>query len=330
MTLTQTAVITKQIVIISIVVFVLGITGFIGYNIWHAYYLAHLPVVEEKPDNKFGLLPLPDFPQKDVASSNFSYSLDTTTGGLPKIGIDTGFEKIIRVYFVTQTFATLLSPEKSQALAEKFNISLLPEIISETQYRFRDADKTLLVDLNTGNFLYTAEATVSAGQRFDDINDDKLISGFKRILSDLGVLTEDIKNSRSKVIRLENQTAQISLWPASIDEKLVYTPEYNKALINATVVGSADKLEHYLSLQFTYYQIDTSTFATYFLKTPEAAFEDLKLGKGVVVVEPKNPQVSISSVSLGYFLAENYSPFLQPIYIFEGENFVAFVRATQN
>lgn len=328
MTLTQTAILTKQVIIASAIVLVLGIAGFIGYNIWHAYYLAHLPVIEEKPDIRFGSLPPPEFPRGNVATSNFSYSLDTTTGGLPKLGIDAGFEKIIKVYFITQSYATLLAPDRSQDLAKKFNLILLPEILSETKYRFQDKDKSLLVDLDTVNFSYTAQATISAEQNLTD--DDKLVSDFKQVLSNLGVLKEDIGGSRSKVIRKDDKTVQISLWPASIDGKLIYTPDYNKSLISATVTGSADNLDHYLSLNFTYYQIDTSTFATYLLKTPEAAFDDLKLGKGVVVVEPKNPQVSIRSVSLGYFLPENYSPYLQPIYIFEGENFVAYVRAIEN
>ncbi|MDO8573232.1 MAG: hypothetical protein Q7R77_00595 [Candidatus Daviesbacteria bacterium] len=328
MTLTQTAILTKQVIIISVAALVLGTTGFIGYNIWHAYYIAHLPPIEEKPDFKFGQLPPPDFPKGNVSSSNFSYSLDTTTGGLPKIGVDAGFEKIIKVYFVNQTFATLLSPDKSQALAEKFNIVLLPEILSETKYKFNDRNKSLLVDLDTGNFSYSNGATISGQQTLDD--DSKLVSDFKQILSSLGISKEDIEKSRNKVIRSENKTAQISLWPAPFDNKSIFSPDFEKSLINATVVGSADELDNYLSLNFTYYQIDTSTFATYLLKTPQVAFDDLKLGKGIITVEPKNPRVSISSVSLGYYLPENYSPYLQPIYIFEGQNFVAYVRAIEN
>lgn len=328
MTLTQTAILTKQVIIASVIALVLGIAGLIGYNIWHAYYLAHLPVIEERPDNKFGLLPQPDFPQGNVTTSNFSYSLDTTTGGLPKLGVDKGFEKIVKVYFVTQTLATLLSPDKSQVLAEKFNIVLLPEILSETKYRFQDKNKVLLVDLNTGNFSYTNGATASADQTLDD--DNKLISDFKQILSGFGLLKDDIANGRSKVTRMENKTAQISLWPASIENSSIFTPNFDQSLISATVAGSANKLNNYQSLDFTYYPIDTETYATYYLKTPQTAFDDLKLGKGVVVVEPKDPKVSISSVSLGYYLPENYSPYLQPIYVFEGQNFVAYVRATQN
>lgn len=339
MTLTQTAILTKQIIIATTVALILGIVSFIGYKIWYAYYLSTLPPVEEKPDNKFGLLPPPDFPKSNVSTSNFSYSLDTTTGGLPKVGLESGFEKIIKVYFVTQTFASFLSPEKSQTLAQKFDITNPPDILSETKYRFKDQEKTLSIDLDNGNFLYSNEATISATQSLDD--DQKLVSDFKQILSNLNLLKEDLKNSRTKVtllkmeggrltpasLRAEAQVAQISLWPGALDKKSIFTPDFNKALVNATVVKEANELDNYLSLEFTYYPIEATTFATYFTKTAEAAFEDLKKGRGVVIIEPLKPQVSITSVYLGYYLSEEYSPYLQPIYIFEGPNFVAYVLA---
>lgn len=338
-TLTQTAILTKQFITISIVAIVLGTASFIGYKIWYAYYLAHLPVVEERPDNKFGLLPKPNFPDTEVSSSNFTYSLDTTTGGLPKLGVDPGFEKIIKVYFVNQSFATLLAPDRSQALADKFKFTTSPQILSETKYKFEDQDKNLLVDLDTGNFSYTNSASVSAKQSLDD--DNKLVAGFKQILSSLGVLKNELKDGNKKIIllrdnsnelipttiRSEAEAAQISLWPQAIDKKTIFTPDFNKSIINAIVFGSADNLDNYRALNFTYFPIDTTTFATYRLKNTEDAFNDLKNGKGIIVVAPTSPQVSITAVSLGYYLAEKYSPYLQPIFVFEGPNFAAYTAA---
>lgn len=339
MTLTQTAVITKQIITITILALVVGIISFIGYKIWSAYYLANLPPQEEKPDTKFGVLPYPDFPKKGVSSSNFSYSLDTTTGGLPKIGFDPGFEKIIKVYFVVKPYATLLSPERSQALAEKFNIKSPPEILSETNYRFKDGDKTLTVDLDSGNFTYTKETTPSAKASLD--GDDKMVTDFENILANLGGLKDELKKGRTKVtllkiegnklvpttLRTEAQAAQISLWPEGLDKKSIFTFDFDKALVNSTVVKSATEIEDYLSLNFTFWLIDATTFATYPTKPAEAGFDDLKSGRGVVILEPTKPQISITSVYLGYYLSQNYSPYLQPIYIFEGPNFVAYVPA---
>lgn len=339
MTLSQTAIITKQVITISIFALILGIVSFIGYKIWYAYYLANLPIVEEKPDVKFGILPYPDFPKTSVSSSNFSYSVDTTTGNLPKVGEEKGFEKLIKVYFVTKTFATLLSPEKSQSLAEKFNIASPPQILSETSYKFEQDNKTLLVNLDSSNFTYNKEATPSGKETLD--NDNKLVADFETVLSVLEVFKEDLKKGRTKILllkdgagnlsptqlRTEAIAAQISLWPASIDGRSIFTPHFDTSLIFAQVIKGADSLDNYLSLSYNYHPIEQSIFATYPIKTAEDAFEDLKNGKGVVIIEPEKPNISITSIYLGYYLSEKYSPYLQPIFVFEGPHFVGYVAA---
>lgn len=324
MTLSQTAIIAKQVITVSIITLIVLTISFIGYKIWYGYYLAHLPPVEEKPDVKFGILPLPDFPKAAVSSSNYSYSVDTTTGNLPKIGVDKGFDKLIKVYFVTKTFASLLSGEKSQKLAEKFNITTKPKILTETKYEFEENGKTLSIDLDSGNFAFKQEASPSGQESLNE--DSKLTDDFKNILSNLGVLKEDLAKGKSKILN-EEQTSQISIWPAAIAGKDIFTAQFNTSLVNAVVFDSASDLKNYLSLDFTYYPIETSTFATYPIKTTEQAFEDLKIGKGVVIIESEKPNVSITSVSLGYFLPEKYNPYLQPIFVFEGPNFVAYVSA---
>lgn len=317
----------------------MGVISFIGYRIWYAYYLASLPPVEEKPDTRFGLLPDPDFPKVSVSSSNFSYNLDTQSGSLPQAGVDPGFEKIIKVYFVTKPYASLLSSDKSAALAEKFAITDAAEIVDETVYLFRKDGKILTVNLDSGNFKFSDEATKSAKEGLDD--DNKLILDFKNTLQRLEVFRDEFNNGRTKIVMLKSEgdklvptqlrseaiAAQISIWPETIDKKLIFTPDFNKALINATVVEGADSLDNYLLLNFTHWPPDTTTFATYPTKSAEVAFQDLQTGKGVVIIEPAKADVSITSVYLGYFLSENYTPYLQPIYVFEGPNFVAYVSA---
>lgn len=339
MTLTQTAIFTKQIIALGIIALTLGTLSFIGYRIWYSYYLTTLPPKEEKPDTKFGILPYPNFPKAYVSSSNFSYTLNTTTGGLPKVGQDPGFEKLTKVYFVIKPYATFLSSDKSRALAEKFNINTPPKVVNETTYEFKQDNKTLVVDLDSGNFKYFKEATPSSKENLD--TDENLVSDFKGVLEDLGVLKEELKNGRAKVTlfktlgaeavttnqRTDAQAALISIWPQDLDKKSIFTSDIGRSYIFATLVNYYNSLEDYLSINFTHYQIDTTTFATYPIKSPEEAFNDLQSGKGVIIIEPQRPQVSITSVSLGYFMSENYSPYIQSIFVFEGPSFVAYVPA---
>ncbi len=339
MTLSQVAVLTKQILTITIIAIVLSIASFIGYKVWYAYYLAHLPKVEEKPDTKFGVLPAPDFPPVNVSSSNFSYSVDTVTGGLPQLGVDKGFAKLIKVYYVVKTVASLLSSEKSQSLAEKFNLNVDPQIITETNYIFNDKAKSLNIDLDSANFIYQNTATISATATLED--DSKLVSDFKNILTSMGIFKADLATGPNKIIYLRNDNgnfvptdvrteasgAQISLWPGAIDSKPIVTDLFNTALVNATVFKSASDIENYLNLNYTYYQIDTSTFATYPLQTPDQALADLKAGNGVIMLNPQKPKISVTSVYLAYYLPSLYHPYLIPIYVFEGPGFAAYTAA---
>ena len=338
MTLTQTALLTKQVIAVTLVTSILGIFSFIGYKMWYAYYLSTLPPVEEKPDIKFGILPTPNFPSSSVSSSNYSYSLDTTTGSLPTLG-DNGFEKIIKVYFIIKPFATFLSPDRSQALAARFNIKTQPEILTETRYLFEENKKKLTVDLDNGNFTYIREATPSGDEKLED--DKTLTSGFENILGNLGVLKPQLTEGRFKIIplkvagnqfifsevRTEASLAQISLWPKAINDKSIFTSDFEKSQINATIIGSSSDLDNYMQLNFTFWQIDENTFATYPTKSPSDALVDLQSGKGVVILEPDKPQVSITSVYLGYFLSDNYNQYLHPIYVFEGPKFAGYVSA---
>lgn len=338
MTLTQTAILTKQSIKLTIIALIVITVSFTGYKIWYAYYLSTLPPVEEKPDTKFGKLPSPNFPKLSVSSSNFSYNLDTTTGSLPKLG-DEGFEKIIKVYFVIKPLASLLSSERSQNLAEKFDITNAPQILSETNYSFRNGGKTLNVDLDSGNFTYINLISSPPNEQLDD--DNKLVTDFKGILASLGVLKSELREGRSKVtllrsdganyipttIRTEATSAQISLWPKDLDKKSIYTSDFNLALVNAQVFNSTSDLENYLSINLTHWPVEKEVFATYPSKTPEDAFNDLKGGKGAIILEPAKGEVSITSIYLGYYLSDTYTPYLHPIYVFEGPQFVAYVSA---
>lgn len=328
MNLTQTAILTKRIIASSIFLIIISIISFASYKIWYFNYLKSLPPVEEKPDMKFGQLPMPDFPKEEVSSSNYSYSLDTVTGSLPTLGVDPGFDKILKIYFITKPYSTLLSSEKGQTLASKFGIDSNPDILSETNYLFKTNTQSLNIDLDSGNFKYINTASPQASLAIE--SETNLLNNFKNTLKSLGKNITNLEGSRSKISYPDATTAKISLWPANIDNKVIYTPQFDTSLINATIIASSERIENFQELNYTNWDIDQTTFATYYAKNPSQAFEELKSGKGILVVEPKTSNVSITDISIGYFLPENYQPYLQPVYIFSGSDFKAYIWAVEN
>lgn len=342
MTLTQTATLVKRVIFFSAIAAILSIISFVGYSAAHKFYLSRLPEPEVRPDTKFGKLPPADFPQSLVPSSNFTYTLDTVTGNLPKLDQDPGFEKIVKVYFVNKPVATLLSPERSAAFAAKFGITTPPQVLSELVYRYYQDDKTITIDIDTQNFKYANVNVPPATELLPDEN--SLISGFKGVLGSVGALKKEFEEGSAKVtfMKMENgeivptnarseaRYAHISLWPKPIDNKVINFPKYNVSLISALVSQSSGRLDDYLSIEFTYWAIDTQTFATYPAKPIEVAFDELKSGQGTVITQPPISQVSITSISPGYYMSGNYKPYLQPVYIFEGPQFVAYISAIDN
>lgn len=329
MTLTQASALTKKTIIIGMVLTFLGIIGVIGYNIWYQSYLASLPPVEEKPEVKFGFLPDLQFPPSKVSSTNYFYSIDTITGELPQT------PKIMKVYFIPRAGVTLLAPEKSQKLAAQLGFSNEPEKLSPTEHRFtNDNGDQLNIDLVTGNFHYQkAEATESALLDNPPLpKEEEILQVFRNFLTTSNLLSKDINSDQGLVIynnssTTEAKTATVSFLLANIDETPIITSRLNQGLINALLTGATDKTKMFLKIDYTYWSTDKTTFSTYPLKTALQAFGDLKAGYAFVIQEPMSPQVSIASVRLAYYESEEYIPYLQPVFVFEGPHFTALVPA---
>ncbi len=330
-TLTQTALLTKKLMLFGILLLILGFSSWLGYRYYYYnIYVPSLPPPEEKPDVKFGKLPKPLFPASSISASNYQYTLDTQTGDLPG-----KLPKIMRVYFSPQRSVGLLDPERSKDLAKKLGFPVGPEIINPTQYVYTDDKKgALSLDLESGNFIFTREdlkqATPSAIGTLSSVN--KLQLDFKKYLNSKGLMREDFENGRMKVIFdagiLKNsKTATISIWPEDIDKYKIVNPLFSASLVRQIVKSGLTEKERVISMNYSYFELDKQTFATYPIKSVSAAFRDLKENKGVVILTPGTSKISLREIYLAYYQPELYTPYIQPVYVFEGENFASYVPA---
>lgn len=346
MTLTQAATLTRRGIIATLIVMVLSIIGITGYNFWHQYQLAQIPPAEEQPEMKFGILPKLQFPPSKVSSSNFSYTLDTVTGGLPQT------PKLLKVYFIPRVGISLLAPEKSKQLAVKLGFENGPQVLSQDKYKFTNQNNgELIIDITTGNFNFTRRNSISnteqvsppgnekesqtdatASGKYQPPDKEKLITDFKNYLASKDILREELATGRSDVSFGENakDAITVSLWPTDFENFPIINATYNKSLVTAIIAPSEEEEEkRFLEVKYVFWVIDKTTFSTYPIKTAAEAFADLQAGKGFISIEPPKPQVSISSVYLAYFQSEEYSPYLQPVFVFEGPNFAAIVPAVK-
>lgn len=328
MTLTETARITKTIILIGAVLFVVSVSGWISFQFWYyRYYLPNKPPVEIPPEIKFGILPKPIFPLTSVSSSNYSYSLDTETGELPK-----DIPKLAKVFFIPQLGTTLLAPNKARNLATSLSFENGPQTPSPTIYKFSDnLGGELTIDINSGNFSFNKPIATPSATLTEIPDESNIIDSFKNFLSTRSLLKSSLQEGRVQVSydnfsKKESRSAQISLWPEDIESLKIVTPTFQKGLIQATLSATKGGYD-YTNLSYIFWEPDQQNSSTYLLKSVDLAFNDLKGGRGHVIIEPKTARASISLVYLAYYEPFEYSQYLQPIYVFEGDDFIGYVPA---
>lgn len=337
MTLTQTAIFTKRAGIFTAVFLTLALIGWNGYQYWYKnIYLPAQPVVEEQPTVEYGKLQKLNIPANNVSPTNYAYSLATQTGNLP-----TDFPKLIKVYAVPQPTITLLDPDRAKVIAKSFDFTNPPEILTQTQYKFEDDQGgEMRMEINTQNFKYHRQiATDSAIFQNSLPYEDDIKRGFKEYLVQKNLSKSQLENGRMFVTYenkgpKDSKTAIVSIWPQDITEGKkkypIITANPKIGLINAQVTPAGFDKDRYPVLNYVFWPIDTQAFSTYPIKPVNEAFEELKAGKGTIMLEPASKDIAITNVKMGYFMTEEFPQYLQPVYIFEAEDFQAVVPAVTN
>ncbi len=331
LTLTQTADLTKKVFIFGVIFLVVIIFSWVGFQYYKTSQVVPTQVEEEKADTKFNLLPKPNFNISLVPSSKYTYELLTTTGKLPE-----DLPKIFKVYFISKLGTSLLASNRAKKLAFSLNFNNGPEILSSTLYNFTDdSGGNINIDLDTGNFEYKRNIATESGLLNNTLTDkQKLIQDFKSFLNSKDLLKEQISSGQTQVVYPENSSnkAIISLWQDNITEgeaeiKIV-TNNFTEGLIKTEVSNLvSEDNNRYPYLKYIYWPIDLTNFATYPLKDINVAFDELKTGKASVVKESSISTVGLTNIHLAYLLTEEYTPYLQPVFVFEGEGFAALVGA---
>lgn len=348
MTLTEAARLTKFTMVFGTIFMIVALSSWVGYKAYDNYQKAHRPPPEIKPTVEWGALPKPKIPSSDVSSSNFAYSLSTPTGDLEP----DKFPKIFNVYYIVDLEATLLASERAKEMADKLGFPKGPQILTESKYKYTSDMGELTYQLDTANFKFERTATDSGDlARKDEViaDEGKIVQEFKGYLRSNDLDKDLIKDGKASVeydkgSQAESERAYLTLFQTGIakpkknpedkNEEVelvpIVSPDFKHGLINAVISKYQDIKQRYLALDYVYWPIDLEKPSTYPIKGVKQAYEELQQGKGFVIIEPtRSTEVSISKVYLAYYLPKEYTPYLQPVYVFEGENqnFVGYVPA---
>lgn len=295
-----------------------------------------------KPDVAFGkLLPI-KFPVGKEPTEPIIYTPEFVGGVLPESSFSA------KVYFTSQAVPSFLSLERAKEFAQKLGFKAEPVALSQTLYQWTDTEfplKTLQKDIVAGDFKLN----------YDFYRDPSVLSekelpyGRTASLEAIGNLDRHGVSSPE----LQENEAKVSYWKSMGSELLpvssiseadivrvdlfrtpagslpFVTPTYKEALVYFLLSGSSGK-KRILTLSYNFRPLEREIFATYPLRTTKEAWEDLEKGQGFIANwgAVKGAHVTIRKVSLVYYDADDYAPYTQPVFAFEGDGgFVVYVPA---
>jgi len=340
--LTETAYYTRRAINWSILAIISYILLRISWGILVIVWLAIFPPKAPPPNHAFGKLPAVKFPAVASGSGQLQFQIETIEGGVPAASASAA------VYFMPKLAPNLLGLNQAQEFAKNFQFDPTPIQESKNVYRFNDPTeglRRLRYDIVSKNFImrysYEQDASAFLGRGLPLPEAAKLES--INLLQSHDLYPEDIEEGTAQVVFMkllsnrliptsslsQGDAAKVDFFRRPIGNTKIVTPSPDDAPISLIFSGSSDQRKRLLQFAYTYWPIDYDTTATYPLKSSASAWEELQAGKGYIVRYPANSATAVvRSVYLAYYDSFEPQTYLQPIFVFEGDNgFVGYVPA---
>lgn len=344
-TLTEISVATRKYIIWLAVVFVgyLIIKSLIGFGI--AYWKKTHPKPLPLPNVLFGKLPSPIFTNIATTSSGLKFTLESIEGRPPET------TTAGKVYTMPKKLPTLLSSQRAKALAAKLGFTDEPIVSNMTFYHFTDPKdklRTLDLDSTTMNFKLRYDYRKSPqifthGQQLGKDAVEKEVKDFiqSNSLFDASILNGVIMSDSlmydpaAQVYfpagnKSQIQVIRVNFFRGDLDGMKVLPPGFHQSYNYALYVPPLSFNWKILELYYTFWPIAFDDYATYPLRSSATAWQDLIDGYGVIVTMGKNSpdKIVIRNIYLAYYDSEEPQQYMQPIFVFEGDNdFIAYVPA---
>jgi len=306
-----------------------------------AIWKAMNPEPPPPPTVGFGILPKLRFPQRvDIAKPD-SYVLETANGSFPDFG------DRAKVFFMPQSSLGLLDDEDARRIAATYGYVFEPQIHSSRMYRWTKSTpitSTLQVDIQSLAFQVTTDylsrpellANPDLPDNFEAVDLVKKYLGKVEQAKDIATSSGEVVFKKSIGGELEDAVSysdadfiSVDINRVPIDDKYrMFTPEGYKGTINAIITGSLSGNDALVHFENNYHDVDYDQVHTYPLRDPRSAWNILKAGEGYVASYDGDEQAVIRIVRLGYYDDFEEQEYLQPVYVFEGDNnFVGYVSA---
>jgi hypothetical protein len=356
MTLTETAQLIKRGALVLTVVL---LAIFTGRTVWSRVKPIIFPPRTPPPEVAFGKLPTPTIPNLPFQEgARPKHVVDTKTGRLP-----TDLPESAGVYKIILPSPTHLVGERAKELAANLGFSGEPQKLSRSDYFWEKAEagRSLRINIITEILSLTTDlAKLSDLKAGSPPSKAAAIEQAGRLLSGLGLLTDDYLQGRKEAIylkivgkslsKVENLAAahlvRVDFF-REVNDYPIVTPNPYEGLIS--VILGKDEVAF---IDYTSWPIDPLQSSTYPLKTAVQIWSEVEQGRAQMVslvpmkgdpfasYEPQSPEtIFVRQILLGYFDAEKFQNYLQPVYILEGLaltasrqqlDYIAYIPAVAN
>lgn len=337
--LTEVAYISRKVIkyggvgLIGFLFFWWGLTATVkAYKAAHPAYVA--------PTVRFGTLDKIVFPEKSFEKKSFTTEL--ANDAFPTFGDQAN------VYVIYRSKSTLGALEENKKTAALMGFTSEPREVSTGMYLFNDAisGKSLTMNVLENSFKlsypYLSDQLLQNPDQMP--TKEEAISAAKNFLQQAGKFSTDLESGEQKVsywkinydaLRQvsglsEANIVRIDFFRKNLSEVEIVSTDVGKASVSVLVSGSSVAAKKIVEVNYKHVDIDASdaSSSTYPIKTSKEAFADLQAGNYWPANDTNSKEMVIRKIYLAYFEPVNLTQFLQPVYVFEGDNdFVAYVRA---
>lgn len=315
----------------------------IAWGILTSLWLTFFPPAPIPPNHLFNQLPVIKFPPPIASpSGELTFRLETIEGYVPHAS------ESANVYFIKKNAANYLNLSNATDFAKRLEFTSDPQEETKTQFLFIDPKyplRFMRYDIVTKNFIlrYAYERDLGVFSERSLPLADAARREASTFLSTFGIDQDDLAVDQGVLTPLKLQGEKLATTTGFADADAVRVDIFRTAIGDTPIVtsypdegevsfvfsGSKNIKKRILQVSYSYARIDFENTATYALKTSNDAWMELLGGKGYIARYPKNSlQAIIRHVYLAYYDSIYPQTYLQPVFVFEGDNgFLAYVPA---
>lgn len=275
----------------------------------------------------FDKLPKPDLTEGIKPASDLIYKIETISGELPNLPLSA---KVFKAETADVSFG---DPERTKSKVVSIGFTNEPVEISDGRAKFIDSknqSRQIIIETVGGNFTlinnYLSDPQLNTSHPTSQDAAVQMVHGFFGIF---GLDASQFPSEKAEVINytLSGKSLKEAESFASVNlmRIILNRADLDKIpVINANsenprvwaMVSDREVLEAKLSIL----PLKIHKFAIYPLKGVDKAFQEIKGGKAFLNRELDDKIFPIREVTLGYVETEKFQQYLQPFYLFKGEN----------